>query len=163
MKNPQRLTAQAIQDYAPGKEVVVSNLVFPVEGILMQGNAHQGNSVETKISYCVCGYISRTNAEAPRNCPRCDKKMLSVVDGHHQHYALAIEPVSYIAGESRRSEKKNIRKSFIQPELLGMEPWEDISDVYYRLRTSVQDESTIIFHNKGEDLGFALCVYCGKM
>ncbi|MCI1647514.1 MAG: DEAD/DEAH box helicase [Bacteroides sp.] len=160
----QRQLSLAIQEYAPGKEVVVDNLVYPVIGIEKKGKITTNQMLEKNISKCIkCGYISIgfTNVTV---CPKCGEKLYPIFDGQRKSATLSVEPAGFIAGDFHRTKKPKVSNDFTVPELLGMEPWiDDENETMYRMRTSVHADAQILYVNKGKGYGFAFCEYCGKM
>ena len=157
----------AIQEYAPGREIVVGNLVYPVLGIDIKGNAVANEMIEKKISKCpACGCIYLGNIEIAQ-CPKCQTNLMPILAGQNGRSTLSVEPSGFIAGEYRRTKKPKLANDFIVPELIGMESWQEEEDedieTVYRIRSSVHADARIIYVNKGKGYGFALCEYCGKM
>lgn len=160
----QRQLSLAIQEYAPGREVIINNLVYPVIGIEKQGKLLSSQMQEKYISRCSsCGYVSIGYTEV-RICPKCSAELRPIFTGQRRSYTLSVEPSGFLGGEYRRTKKPKLATDFTVPELLGMEPWEDdAADKTYRIRSSVHDDAQILYVNKGKGYGFAFCEYCGKM
>ena len=160
----QRQLSLAIQEYAPGREVVVDNLVYPVLGIEKRGKVAANQMLEKNISKCPsCGYVSMGYVDVTV-CPKCGGNLKPIFDGQRKTATLSVEPCGFVAGDYRRTKKPKLATDFTVPELLGMEPWnEDENETIYRIRASVHADAQILYVNKGKGYGFAFCEYCGKM
>lgn len=160
----QRPLALAIQEYAPGREVVVDNLVYPVLGIQKKGKIISNQMLEKNISKCPsCGYVSMGYIEV-RECPKCGSRLSPIFSGQRKISTLSVEPSGFLGGDYRRTKRPRLSTDFTIPELLGMEPWEEENaDTIYRIRTSIHTDAQILYVNKGRGYGFAFCEYCGKM
>lgn len=160
--NPQRPLHLAINEYAPGKEVVVSNVVYPVEGIRMDGDIMNGNSSIRYLAYCpTCRQIKTANTLF-HNCPDCNSTLNPVL-GYQSAPTKMIQPNGFIGGEPSRSKKPESVHHRTEPTLIGMRQWSTTVDSVYSIRVSDPKHSEILFINKGNGYGFALCEYCGKM
>lgn len=172
-----RPLAMAIQEYAPGNEVVIGNMVYPVVGI--EDKTQDGNRIQSllhNLSKCDCGYVGY-GVKSPHNCPSCGKRFRPIFDnqtiqtvnnGQSQTtdwFTEAIEPSGFIAGESRRIRKPKVTKNFIEPLLLGMNAWQQPAnpDAMFRVRSSAGRDASVLYYNKGMGYGYAYCYYCGKM
>lgn len=158
----QRQLPIAIQEYAPGKEVVLSNWVYPITGIMMSERIMNQQSKEMHISYCRCGYTAMQH-QVPRRCPKCGDAMRPIFQGQSNSYTQAIEPIGFIAGEGKRTNKQEKQMTITDPQLLGMYSWDKEEDCIYKIRPSKHQESKILYINKGKGYGYCLCEYCGKM
>ena len=160
VQETQRQLAQAIQEYTPGKEVVISNLVYPVVGIELKGSIHTNQSMEKHLSQCSkCGYVYYGDTSLD-TCPQCGNQMNPV----RNKFRLSIEPVGFIAGSSRRTKNPKLANDYVIPDLIGMESWNNVnSGENYSIRTSIHTDSKILYVNEGKGYGFAYCPYCGKM
>lgn len=160
----QRQLSLAIQEYAPGREVVVDNLVYPVLGIEKRGKIAANQMLEKNISKCpTCGYVSMGYTDVT-TCPKCGGTLKPIFTGQHKNSTLSVEPSGFVAGDYRRTKKPKLSTDFTVPELLGMEPWaEDENNPVYRIRASVHADAQILYVNKGKGYGYAFCEYCGKM
>lgn len=160
----QRPLALAIQEYAPGREVVVDNLVYPIEGIDVRKNTVGEQTKERYVAKCPsCGYISMSFIDV-RVCPKCGGNLRSIFAGQVGKSTLAVEPTGFVAGDFRRTKRPKISSEFVAPELLGMDVWEDEgNDALYRMRIAVHTDAQILYVNKGNGSGYAYCEYCGKM
>jgi hypothetical protein len=162
--NIQRPLSMAIQEYAPGKEVVVNNFVYPVEGIEKKFQISEDRSLEKHISKCKnCGNLSINSIDV-KICPKCGHELKPYINEQRGNSTLSVEPLGFIAGEGKRTKKPNLSYGFIEPELLGMEQWgEEENDSVYRIRASVHADAQILYINKGNGFGYAFCETCGKM
>ena len=161
----QRQRSQAIQEYAPGKEVVIANMIYPVVGIEVEGDINANKTFERYISQCTeCGYVSLTPTSI-HQCPQCGNKPLApILDRQTDRYTMAVEPSGFVAGKGKRTRNPKIPNDFVVPELIGMEQWsDDQNDEVYRMRSSKHADAQILYVNKGQGYGFAYCPYCGKM
>lgn len=164
MTEIQRPLAMAIQEYAPGREVVVNNLVYPVLGIDPRGGVTGEYAKEKYVSKCPsCGFVSLSFLDM-RHCPECGSKFRPIFAGQVKTSTLSVEPTGFVAGDYRRTKKPKLSSEFVVPELLGMKPWNgEDDDALYRIRTSMHADAQILYVNKGDGYGFAYCEYCGKM
>ena len=158
----QRQLAMALQEYAPGREVIVDNLVYPILGIETQ-NRLNNSVLEQSISKCPnCHHIALAD-QSIQKCPKCDSNMKPIFAGQMKPATLAVQPIGFIAGEYRRTRKPKVSLGFTVPELLGMEAWPSTTGEVYNIRASVHEEAKILYVNKGNGYGFAYCEYCGRM
>lgn len=165
-KTIQRPLTFAVQEYAPGREVVVDNFVYPILGIEKKAIDNNNNSLVKYISKCDgCGYVSISNANVDL-CPKCASR-LSPIFNQLGTATLSVEPCGFVAGEGRRTKKPKKQTDFAVPELIGMERWDDDDNgddrIVYRVRSSVHADAQILYVNKGKGYGYAFCEYCGKM
>lgn len=158
----------AIQEYAPGREVVIGNLVYPVVGIenKTKDAGVVSQTILRNLSTCSCGYVSLTSKDTSK-CPNCGNTFRPIFDGQRQYgtATLAVEPSGFIAGASKRVKTPKSSIGFMVPELLGMEPWPKSTnkDELYRVRASKDSNSQVLYFNKANGYGYAYCYYCGKM
>jgi len=165
LKETQRQRSQAIQEYAPGKEVVIANMIFPVIGIEVEGDVNADRTSERYLSKCTsCGYVSLSH-NTQHQCPQCGGNLTPILDGQNPNdNTLSIEPTGFVAGTGRRTKNPKIPNDFVVPELIGMEQWDDERNgEVYSMRSSKHADAQILYVNKGHGYGFAYCPYCGKM
>lgn len=164
-KETQRQRSQAIQEYAPGKEVVIANMVYPVIGIEIEGDVNADRTSERYLSKCTtCGYVSLSH-NTQHQCPQCGGNLSPILEGQNPNEnTLSIEPTGFVAGTGRRTKNPKIPNDFVVPELIGMEQWDDERNgEVYSMRSSKHADAQILYVNKGHGYGFAYCPYCGKM
>ena len=164
-KETQRQRSQAIQEYAPGKEVVIANMVYPVIGIEIEGDVNADRTSERCLSKCTtCGYVSLSH-NTQHQCPQCGGNLTPILDGQNPNEnTLSVEPTGFVAGTGRRTKNPKIPNDFVVPELIGMEQWDDEQNgEVYSMRSSKHADAQILYVNKGHGYGFAYCPYCGKM
>ena len=160
-QNPQRESSLAIREYAPGRKVFVDEMVYTSEGIRMQ--EENGSPVLMSISKCDCGFVTMSPTMQHANCPICGQSLQPLMVGQSGHCSEGISPLSYIAGDPHRSrDRKKQTTSYIVPVLLDSAgSFANTSSQCYALNTPTSD-STILYINKGNGFGFALCT-CGRM
>ena len=165
--NPERELHLAISEYAPGNEVIVDEFIYPSVGVCMKGNVLSGQPQEEAVALCDCGYVKKVDLSqsGPYYCPNCGKKLSPLFKSQTGYCTTSIEPIAFYGGEPKRHLNHAKKSSgYIQPVLLDMNPWPaTISpNQCYVLRPS-QGESSILYINKGQGNGFALCEWCGRM
>lgn len=165
--SPERELHLAISEYAPGNEVIVDEYIYPSVGVCMKGNVLSGQPQEEAVALCDCGYVKKVDLSqsGPYFCPNCGKKLSPLFKNQTGYCTTSIEPIAFYGGESKRH-ANHIKKNNgnIQPVLLEMNPWPTTTspNQCYVLRPS-QGESSILYINKGQGYGFALCEWCGRM
>ena len=165
--NPERELHLAISEYAPGNEVTVDEFIYPSVGVCMKGNFLSGQPQEEAVAKCDCGFVEKIDLSqaGPYYCLNCGKRLSPLFKNQAGYCTTSIEPVAFYGGEPKRH-LNHTKKSggYIQPVLLDMNPWPaTISpNQCYVLRPS-QGESSILYINKGQGYGFALCEWCGRM
>ena len=165
--SPERELHLAISEYAPGNEVIVDEFIYPSMGVCMKGNVLAGQPQEEAVAVCDCGYVKKVDLSqsGPYYCPNCGKKLSPLFKNQTGFCTTSIEPIAFYGGEPKRH-SNHTRKSngYIQPVLLEMNPWPTATspNQCYVLRPS-QGESSILYINKGQGNGFALCEWCGRM
>lgn len=158
--NPQREASLAIREYAPGRKITVDEMVYTSEGIRMQ--EENGAPVLMNIAKCNCGFVTMSPTIQHTACPVCGGKLDPLL-GQTGNHSECISPLSYIAGEPHRSrDQKTQATNCVIPVLLNSDGWSQAAAAQcYALNTS-SDDSTILYINKGDGFGYALCT-CGRM
>ena len=161
VSNPQRETHLAISEYAPGKEVVVNEMVYKSIGIAMQ--TLNGNIIEEQIAKCNCGYVTKQLSNSA-SCPNCGRRLSSILPGQNSDSTTGIEPISFYSGEPTRHHGSSSRiVNKIQPALLDALSWgTNITGQSYFVKPTFGERS-VLYVNRGAGRGFALCPWCGRM
>lgn len=164
--------SQAISAYAPGSQVVKNEWIYEPVGIRLK-TKYDNNTSRYILQNCIsCGYTTINYGSAMSHCPKCGEtdsmhgiRDISIESG--QRFTEVVEPAAFsIAWGAKPTRKMNGANNmdFIQPVLLGMDPWQKkTSSAKMTVRCSTS-KSEILFYNKGRSgYGYAFCPYCGRM
>jgi hypothetical protein len=162
---PSLLLTQAISEYAPGNQIVLNETCYVSRGIVF--NSQWNDARRVIFQYCpACGYSILKEGDIIERCPHCiDSELQGGI--RYQRFTPLIEPAGYTVDfheEPTRTINDYNKKSYAQPELLNMPIWdtnENSSPVKMELRFNSQ-ESEILYYNKGNDYGYAVCIECGR-
>lgn len=158
--NPQREASLAIREYAPGRKVLVDEMVYTSEGIRMQ--EENGSPVLMNIAKCNCGFVTMSPTIPYMSCPVCGGKMMPIL-AHPGNHSECISPLSYIADNPRRSrDQKSQTPNRVVHVLLNSDGWSQATAARCYALNTTSDDSTILYINEGSGFGYALCT-CGRM
>ena len=160
-----RHLSMAISEFAPGSQVVLNEWCYVPSGIQLKSQWNE--TKRALIQNCPkCGLSKITFGNHLDECPHCGEgQILQGVQGlsTKSSFTEIIEPAGFLVDynyEPTRKVKRN-EINIIQPILLEMEPWRNDGNIFdIRCGTS---QSEILYYNKGNGKGFALCGHCGKM
>lgn len=162
--NPSFHITRALAEYAPGNQIVVNESCYVSAGIMMQS---QWNEARHLILHnCrTCGY-SGLVYQRLEQCPECGSDNLVGNENVGGSFAKVIEPagfsVDYFKPPTRIIDKSISQQSLIEPILLNVQSWEsNNNNSLYDIRSS-QPDAEILYYNKGNGYGFAVCVNCGR-
>lgn len=162
VSNPQRETHLAITEYAPGRDVVVSEMIYKSCGIAMQNP--YGSQVEENVSICDCGYVTKQSiVNTNVVCPNCGDLLKPLFKGQTNNSTLCIEPIAFYAEEGSRHRSSSNRGYHSKPALLDTQPWPSTSAGQAYFARTPQGDSSVLYVNEGNGCGYALCPWCGRM
>ena len=160
-----RHLSMAISEFAPGNQVVVNEWCYVPSGIQLK--SQWSESKRALLQNCPrCGLSKLIFGNHLEECPHCGNgQKLQGVQGLSldSPYTEIIEPAGFMVDYKYEPTRKvkSSEMNIVQPALLEMEPWNNIGNIYnVRCGTS---QSEILYYNKGNGKGFALCAQCGKM
>lgn len=160
--NPQRETQLAINEYAPGRDIVVSEMVYKSCGIAMQ--SLNGNPIQEYVSICDCGYVTKQSLVGHSfSCPNCNGQLHPLFNGQANNATIGIEPIAFYAEPGTRHRSSSNRGYHTQPVLLDSQPWPNTSSGQAYFVRTPQGDSSVLYVNKGNGFGYALCPWCGRM
>ena len=179
-----RHRSRAIREFAPGTQVVRNEWVYTPEGILFK-NKYQQEGEGYLLQHCKscgCNFVNYGSIKGEGNsCPACQRNELQGIRGitteftDTSRFTEVVEPLSFTVSTQHKPKrnKKNLGGfHIVEPLLLDMTPWEEVSKPETNeptpkllVRTSANfEQSKIMFYNKGTyGHGFALCTKCGRM
>lgn len=164
--------SQAISAYAPGNQVVKNEWIYEPSGIRLK-TKYDDNTSRYILQNCIsCGYTTINYGSALSHCPKCGQlnsmygiRDISLESG--QRFTEVVEPAAFsIAWGAKPTRKMNGagNMDFIQPVLLGMNPWQKKTSSAKMIVRCSTSKSEILFYNKGRNgYGYAFCPYCGRM
>lgn len=179
-----RHRSRAIREFAPGTQVVRNEWVYTPEGILFKNKFQQEGEgyLLQHCKSCGCNFVNYGSIQGEDNrCPACQKNELQGIKDittdikAPSRFTEVVEPLSFTVSTQHvpKRNKKNLGGfQIVEPLLLNMTPWEELSKPETNeltpkllVRTSANfEQSKIMFYNKGTyGHGFALCTKCGRM
>lgn len=179
-----RHRSRAIREFAPGTQVVRNEWVYTPEGILFKNKFQQEGEgyLLQHCKNCGCNFINYGSIQGEGNsCPACQRNELQGIRditteiNTPSRFTEVVEPLSFTVSTQHvpKRNKKNLGGfQIVEPLLLNMTPWEELSKPETNeltpkllVRTSANfEQSKIMFYNKGTyGHGFALCTKCGRM
>ena len=179
-----RHRSRAIREFAPGTQVVRNEWVYTPEGILFKNKFQQEGEgyLLQHCKNCGCNFVNYGSIQGEGNsCPACQRNELQGIRditkeiNTPSRFTEVVEPLSFTVSTQHvpKRNKKNLGGfQIVEPLLLNMTPWEEVSKPETNeltpkllVRTSANfEQSKIMFYNKGTyGHGFALCTKCGRM
>ena len=179
-----RHRSRAIREFAPGTQVVRNEWVYTPEGILFKNKFQQEGEgyLLQHCKNCGCNFVNYGSIQGEGNsCPACQRNELQGIRditteiNTPSRFTEVVEPLSFTVSTQHvpKRNKKNLGGfQIVEPLLLNMTPWEELSKPETNeltpkllVRTSANfEQSKIMFYNKGTyGHGFALCTKCGRM
>ncbi len=166
--NPAFNIVRALKEYAPGASIIRNGWYYKSAGI--QLSTQFSESSLFVIQGCrSCGYQHIIeNKELVSICPECGENdfrgiEMPNVKAQDNVFTKVIEPAGFsvdIFSEPERSAPITNVSYTIDALLLNMPLWEDKHDFFYETREN-QEGAEILYVNKGNGDGFALCLHCG--
>ncbi len=165
LKLPSYHITRALSEYAPGMELVIDGWTYKSAGISLKNN-WGGEATKRAIQHCnTCGYehIIETNDSIQSICPHCDNPSLKgIIAG--ANFTEIIEPVGFavdLYGEKTREISEISSVQYVEPLLIGVEPWSDPSHPVFDYRDS-KENAEILHYNYGKGEGYTVCLECGR-
>ena len=164
--NPSLQITRALAEYAPGNQVVINESCYDAAGVIMKSEWSEARRAILQ-SCPACGYSGLSNVLL-EECPDCKCQVMNGIQAVDARYTAVIEPagfsVDYFSQPKRIIKSKNGQYSIIEPILLNMVLWDkdkdgDASKIEIRNSSS---ESEILYYNKGNGFGYAVCIHCGR-
>ena len=159
----------ALNEYAPGQTVVVSEQNHVSAGVVFRGTYNQETDRRAILRCMHCGHVEYTRENMPEGgmvCPKCRARMRGMLD-QNMYFTEAYEPVGFsVAQNSNSNREERTEKRFydIRPVLLSTN-WEQgnrVDAVNMCQILPSPDNGRILFYNAGIGRGFALCKKCGR-
>lgn len=164
--NPSLQITRALAEYAPGNQVVINESCYDAAGVIMKSEWSEARRAILQ-SCPACGYSGLSNVLLDE-CPDCKCQEMNGIQAVGARYTEVIEPagfsVDYFSQPKRIIKSKNSLQSIIEPILLNMVLWdkdEDGNASKIEIRNS-SPESEILYYNKGNGYGYAVCIHCGR-
>lgn len=157
----------ALNEFAPGQEVVINEKNFESVGIQMNGQYDATGRVKT-IHFCNnCGHIEySSNFQTNMTCSSCGHIMNGILkNGVRGDYTAAYEPVGFTSDINENESRRELTfKRFydIQPVLLEYASPLTYACYLVEASSSKDYEGEILFYNAGDGHGFAICPRCGR-
>lgn len=159
----------ALNEYAPGQTVVVSEQNHVSAGVVFRGAYNQETDRRAILRCTHCGHVEYTRENMPEGgmvCPKCGARMRGMLD-QNMYFTEAYEPVGFSVDQNsnaNREERTEKRYYDIRPVLLSTN-WEQgnrVDAVNMCQILPSPDNGSILFYNAGIGQGFALCKKCGR-
>ncbi len=167
--NPSYHIVRALSEYAPGNNIIIDGWNYQSAGIVLTGE--YDSAKRNVIQSCYkCGYqriLEVGQDEISDNCPYCGNESLiglNLKDKEPGKYTELIEPAGFavdIFNPPTRKFSEISNAQYIEPLLINVNPWTDESTSIYDIRESM-DNAEILYYNKGNGNGYAVCMLCGK-
>ena len=156
---------RALSEFAPGNELVIDGWSYKSAGISLK-NIWGGEASKRVIQHCsTCGYehIIESNDGLQTICPHCNQHTLKGIL-KHSPFTEIIEPVGFavdLYASKSREINENTNVQYIEPLLIGVEPWSDPAHPVFDFRDS-KENAEILYYNYGKKDGYAVCLECGR-
>ncbi len=170
--NPSYTISRALTEFAPGNNILIDGINFKSSGIIL--NSTWGQMMErTAIQGCKnCGF-QRTiplNSDTVQNkCPNCEAQNIFTgieLDNNKGSFTEVIEPAGFavdLFADTTRVISEKSKPQYLEPLLLNLKPWKSEQINAMDFRVNNDDNTEILFYNKGEGDGYSLCLDCGRV
>jgi len=168
--NPSYHITRALMEYAPGNNIVIDGWSYKSAGIILK--SEWSDAKRDIIQSCSnCGYqriieISEQN-QITDTCPQCNNNTLYGFKFNLDRlprFTELIEPTGFaidLYQPANRNVSQRSNSQYIEPLLLGIQPWTNDATSIYDIRESV-DNAEILYYNSGTGNGYSVCLHCGK-
>lgn len=152
--NPSRDMKVALSEYAPGKMVFINGVTYLMGGV--KWNPAQANQW---LKRCANNHVWLNGSDT---CDKCQQAAVEWGDGFGR-YIEVMTPIGFIPHkETSRITQKNSINHIIDTALIGVGDLPQADDRLYATRTNINEEnSKILYFNKGFGRGFYVCKKCG--
>ncbi|MFD3409038.1 DEAD/DEAH box helicase [Aquirufa sp. HETE-83D] len=156
---------RALSEFAPGNELVIDGWTYKSAGISLK-NIWGGEASKRVIQHCSsCGYehIIEANDALQTICPHCNRHTLAGILRENV-FTEIIEPVGFavdLYASRSREINENTNVQYVEPLLIGVEPWSDPAHPVFDFRDS-KENAEILYYNYGKKAGYAVCLECGR-
>jgi DEAD/DEAH box helicase domain-containing protein len=157
---------RALSEYAPNMEIVIDGWAYKSAGISLKNNWGV-NATKNILQHCTnCGaehIVSQSGTSISKICAVCNKDSLSGIIPS-TGYTEIIEPAGFavdLFGEKSREIKESSNTQYVEPLLIGVEPWSDSSHPVFEYRDS-KENAEILYYNHGVGSGYSVCLDCGR-
>jgi hypothetical protein len=157
---------RALSEYAPGTKIVIDGWSYKSAGISLK-NSWGGEATKRILQHCTsCGFehiVKQSNEPISTKCPDCKNNTLKGLKSQSL-YTEIIEPAGFsvdlFEDKTREiSELSNVQ--FVEPLLIGVEPWSDDTHPVFEYRDS-KENAEILYYNYGGGEGYSVCLECGR-
>ncbi|MBL0049689.1 MAG: DUF1998 domain-containing protein [Bacteroidetes bacterium] len=157
---------RALSEYAPGMEIVIDGWSYKSEGISLKNNWGD-STTKNLLQHCKnCGaehIVEHGGSQISNICPVCQNSSLSgIIEG--AGFTEIIEPAGFavdLFAEKSREIKESSNIQYVEPLLIGVEPWSDASHPVFEYRDS-KENAEILYYNHGSGEGYSVCLECGR-
>ena len=166
--NPAFNIVRALKEYAPGASIIRNGWYYKSAGIQLSTQFSETSLFV--IQGCRnCGYQHIIeNTDINNLCPQCGHNEfrgveMTNVSPANNTFTKVIEPAGFAVDLYAKPERSSPITNFsysIDALLLNMPLWSDENDSFYETREN-EDGAEILYVNKGQGDGFALCLQCG--
>ena len=163
---------RALTEYAPGSNIIIDGWNYVSAGIVFKSEWNEAR--RDFIQSCVnCGYQHIMEQQAhsnaiPTQCPQCGKEDslsgLRMREVNGNRFTEFIEPAGFaidLFQTPTRSISEKTTVQYIEPILIGVQPWSNDSTSIYDIRDSIAS-GEIMYYNKGNGNGYCICLHCGR-
>jgi DEAD/DEAH box helicase domain-containing protein len=168
---PSYFITRALSEFAPGNQIVIDGKSYKSEGIIFRND--RGVQAEKEIiqSCSHCGYQRiieiGNNEKVDDKCPHCKQNTfvgINFSDGHRDKFTEMIQPAGFAVDIYQAPSRKISEMSkvpYVDPLLINIRPWSNNSNALFEIRES-EGDAEILFYNKGNGNGYAVCLHCGR-
>lgn len=172
--NPSYSISRAMTEFAPGNNILIDGWNYLSAGIIMKNN-YQKQGKREAIQACQnCGYqrLIGVDEKSSDDCPKCKSphsfRGIDLGDpSRGKPCTEIVEPVGFavdLLQPAKRQVSAKVKPQYLEPILLNIEPWDKKGqNEIIEYRTNEKSDSKILFYNKGEGEGYALCLDCGRV
>lgn len=163
---------RALTEYAPGSNIIIDGWNYVSAGIVLKSEWNTAR--RDFIQSCEnCGYQHIMEQQGygntiPTQCPQCGKENslfgLRMKELNATRFTELIEPAGFaidLFQTPTRSISEKTSVQYIEPILIGVQPWSNDSTSIYDIRDSIVN-GEIMYYNKGNGDGYCICLHCGR-
>lgn len=157
---------RALSEYAPGMKIVIDGWNYKSAGISLKNN-WGGEASKKILQHCTaCGneqIIEQSDGPISTKCPYCLQNTMRGIRSDKSSTEI-IEPAGFAVDlfeDKTREIDEHSNVQYVQPLLVGVEPWSDATHPLFEFRDS-KENAEIINYNYGTGDGYSVCLECGR-
>ncbi len=169
--NPSYHITRALMEYAPGNNIIIDGWSYKSAGIILKSQWSEAKrDIIQSCSHCGFQRIIEINEQNQLSdtCPQCNNNSMQGLIfkdfDKPAKYTELIEPTGFavdLLQPANRNVSEKSNSQYIEPLLIGVQPWTNDATSIYDIRDSVEN-AEILYYNKGNGNGYFVCLHCGR-